>query len=39
MVGDRLQISADVDLAASAELKQMLDHYEKILKLVSNGKH
>lgn len=31
--GNRLQITADVDLAGLAELKEMLGHYEAILKL------
>jgi hypothetical protein len=31
---DRLQITADVDAAGLAKLKQVLDQYEAILKLL-----
>ena len=34
LTGDRLQITADVDAAGLATLKQMLDKYEEILKLL-----
>jgi hypothetical protein len=35
LTGNRLQITADVDAAGLATLKQMLDKYEEILKLLS----
>ena len=33
--GDRLQITADIDLEGIAELKDILGHYEAILKRLS----
>jgi hypothetical protein len=32
--GNRLEITANIDLAGLPKLKEMLDHYEKILKLL-----
>ena len=32
--GNRLEIIANIDLTGLPKLKEMLDHYEKILKLL-----
>lgn len=37
LTGNRLQITADVDLAGLARLKEVLGHYESILKLLTPG--
>jgi hypothetical protein len=37
-VGDRLEITANVDSAGLAKLKELLDHYEKILSLLKPNK-